>query len=99
MVTVGAESALLDYVVGETTPSPPSGSISANPNPCAAAAGSSSCTSAITWTTQNVTQARVYVSANGGGELLFASGTVCAGQACAAPWIPVGGTVTFTLYD
>ena len=96
-VTVGSDSVLQDYVVSATPP-PPTGSIAASPNPCAVAAGGTTCTSAITWTTQNVTQARVYVTVDG-GETLFSGLSSCAGQSCAAPWITPGHSYTFTLYD
>jgi hypothetical protein len=98
----GGRGATLGSVVVNATPPPQTpgatGSIAAGPNPCSVGAGASACSSAITWTTQNVTQARVYLTVNG-SELLFATATSCAGQACAAPWISPGSTFTFTLYD
>jgi len=84
----------IEAVVG----TPPSGSIAASPNPCTIVAGSTSCTSAITWTTDHVTHAEVYVS-SGGTETRVWNATACSGQSCSAPWIRAGGPFTFMLYD
>jgi hypothetical protein len=77
---------------------PPAGVIAATPNVCLASSDSASCSSAITWTTQNVSAARVYVLEDG-VEALFASALECAGQSCTAPWIRPEHTYQFTLYD
>jgi hypothetical protein len=83
------------YTAGDGTctkkgSSPPSGSLSANPNPCTGAA-SSSCNSTISWTTSNVTAAQVFVNGSP-----FAAGTSGSQD---DPAVPVGGSVTFDLYD
>jgi len=79
-----------------------SGTIAANPNPCTIAAGKSACTSYITWTTQGVAHARVYVvdsHKKGNQEQEFGTSLDCAGQKCRAPWIEKGNNYVFTLYD
>ncbi|MBI2815387.1 MAG: matrixin family metalloprotease [Acidobacteria bacterium] len=53
----------------------PSGTISANPNPCTIPSGGSTCAANITWTTQNVNSAEVWLRINGGAEVLFARDT------------------------
>ena len=78
-----------------------SGTIAANPNPCRITAGKT-CTSHITWTTQGVTHARVYVvdsHQRGKREQEFGTSLECAGQKCRAPWIEEGNNYVFTLYD
>ena len=78
-----------------------SGTIGASPNPCTVAAGKT-CTSYITWTTQGVTHARVYVvdsHKKGKQEQEFGTSLNCAGEKCRAPWIEAGNNYVFTLYD
>ena len=78
-----------------------SGTIAANPNPCKIAGGNS-CTSYITWTTEGVTRARVYVvdsHKRGKQEQEFGTSLQCEGQKCRAPWIKKGNEYVFTLYD
>jgi hypothetical protein len=80
------------------TPPDPSGSISASPNPCNSSAGV--CTSYITWTTNRISIAQVWVKIDNGPEVLYKALSSCAGADCAAPWIQGGGLIyTFTLYD
>jgi len=79
-----------------------SGTLGADPNPCSIPAGKSLCTSYITWTTQGITRARVYVvdsHKKGKEEQEFGTSLDCAGQKCRAPWIEKGRTYVFTLYD
>lgn len=75
-----------------------SGTITASPNPCTIPAGSSLCTTTISWQTQNATMAEVTVQDGlGGSENLF--GRAPSGS-YAAPWIPAPPhSAVFTLYD
>lgn len=75
--------------VGSSAP-PASGSLNANPNPCAGFSGGS-CDSTITWTTNNVSAAEVFVNGS-----LFATG-ISGSQD--DPAIPVSGSATFDLYN
>jgi hypothetical protein len=80
----------------------PSGTIGADPNPCTIAGGKSVCTAHITWTTQGVTRARVFVvdkHKKGKEEQEFGTTLECAGHKCRAPWIEKGRNYVFTLYD
>ena len=53
-----------------------SGTISvATLNPCAIEEGADTCTATIQWTVENTNSVKVYVSANGGAETLFATAT------------------------
>jgi hypothetical protein len=79
-----------------------SGTIAANPNPCTIARSASTCTSYITWTTQGVTRARVYLvdmHKKGKEEQEFGTSLDCKGERCRAPWIKQGNNYVFTLYD
>ena len=79
-----------------------SGTIAANPNPCTIAKGQSVCTSYLTWTTQGITHARVYVldtHKKGKEEQEFGTSLDCSGEKCKAPWIEKGRSYVFTLYD
>jgi hypothetical protein len=79
-----------------------SGTIAGNPNPCTVAKGKSVCTSYITWTTQGVTRARVYLvdaHKKGKEEQEFGTTLDCKGERCRAPWIEKGNSYVFTLYD
>jgi hypothetical protein len=79
-----------------------SGTIAATPNPCSVPAGGKTCTIYITWTTQGVKAARVYVvdqHKKGKQEQEFGTMTSCEGQRCKAPWIEKGYNYVFTLYD
>jgi hypothetical protein len=78
-------------------PPPPSGSITASPNPCTILSGQTTCTSDITWSTTNVSVAKVYVT-SGATTNLFSGSTSCSGANCPAPWIVPAGD-TFTLDD
>jgi len=78
-----------------------SGTIAASPNPCVVPAGANTCTSYITWSTQGVKHARVYVvdsHKKGKEEQEFGTSLSCEGEKCRAPWIEKGRYV-FTLYD
>lgn len=88
---------LQTYALGQV-----SGTIAANPNPCTVAKGKSVCTSYITWTTQGVTRARVYLvdmHKKGKEEQQFGTTLECNGEKCRAPWIEKGNNYVFTLYD
>jgi hypothetical protein len=76
------------------------GTISANPNPCEIVPGAHECTTYVTWSTEGVQHARVYVRAEGKGgtpEREFAAETACA--KCGASWIEAGAQYIFTLVD
>ena len=75
----------------------PSGTISANPNPCVIVR-QSTCTTYVSWSTKGVEHARVYAVAEGSRgreEKEFSASRSC--EKCEAQWIEK--TVTFTLYD
>jgi len=75
------------------------GTLTANPNPCSAPAGKT-CTSNISWSTQGVTHARVFVRAIGKKlfpEKEFGTGPSC--NRCEANWIEPGTEYVFTLID
>lgn len=79
-----------------------SGTIAASPNPCVIAAGQHECTSHITWSTQGVTHARVYVTSEGKRgreEREFGNSRSCESERCRAPWIEKGTQYVFMLYD
>jgi hypothetical protein len=75
------------------------GTISANPNPCQIAPGEHHCTTFVTWATEGVQQARVFVRNEGtnGAEREFGTGAACA--SCEANWIEAGTRYVFTLVD
>jgi len=76
------------------------GTISANPNPCEIGPGAHDCTAYLTWSTQGVKQARVYVRAEGEKatpEREFGAQPTCA--KCGASWIEPGTRYIFTLVD
>jgi len=80
----------------------PSGIIAAEPNPCRIERGQRECTSHITWTTQNVKQARVMVESEGTeGEKTreFSASRSCEARKCSAPWIRPDTRYVFKLYD
>ncbi len=77
----------------------PEGQIYASPNPCTATAGQQLCTTYLTWSTTNAANAEVWVSENGGPEVLNARLPSCSDTQCAASWIQAGHTYEFTLYD
>lgn len=68
--------------------------ITADPNPVPTRAGVGRTT--IAWDTGTPSMAQVYVSVNGGPEILFAGG---ARGSQAAPWIQAGSTYEFRLYE
>ncbi len=81
-------------------PGTPSGVISADPNPCLIAENQNTCTSNVTWNTQNVTKALVFVSLNGGPESLFGNSVSCANADCPAGFITTQPDYyDFNLYD
>lgn len=69
-------------------------SISATPNPVSVSSGSGS--TSVSWNTGDGLTGQVYVSVNGGGEVLFAQG---ASGTASAPWISSGSSYTFRLYS
>jgi len=79
-----------------------SGTIAATPNPCRIERRRTDCTTFITWSTQGVTQARVFVTdigPRGRRTKEFGASTACETSRCSAPWITLGKTFEFTLYD
>jgi len=77
-----------------------SGVISAAPNPCRIAPGKFDCATTLTWSTEGVEHARVYVTAEGKKvlpEKEFGSGRAC--EKCGASWIEADTRYLFTLYD
>ncbi len=92
---------LLLFFSGTSAPSAlaqsATGSIAASPNPCMIPSGQTACTTAVTWSTQNVTSASVTVEDKaGGGEVSFASGL--SGSQSASIQAPPH-QYTFRLYD
>ena len=74
------------------------GPISASPNPCLLSADL--CTTYLTWSTNGISNAEVWVKAGDGPETNFANLQSCRGTDCPAPWIQGNGAVyTFTLYN
>jgi hypothetical protein len=71
----------------------PGASITASPNPVPASQGPG--TTTITWDTGDGGAGQVYVSTDGGPEVIFASGPP---GSAAAPWIEAGKTFEFRLY-
>jgi hypothetical protein len=78
---------------------PHTGSISTSPNPCSITAPATTCTTYVTWTSNNVSSARVYVSINGGAEQLFSSSLSCSGTSCPYSSIQAGQSYNFILRD
>jgi hypothetical protein len=77
-----------------------SGAIAAVPNPCRIAAGKAECATNLTWSTEGIGQARVYVTAEGVtpfAEREFRTGCAC--EKCGANWIRAGTRYLFALYD
>ena len=80
----------------------PSGIIAAEPNPCRIPPGEKMCTSHITWTTQNVTRAKVFVKSEGRESIKeneFGASLACESRRCRAPWIRPETRYVFKLYD
>jgi hypothetical protein len=80
----------------------PFGIIAAEPNPCRIEPGEKECTAHITWTTQNVTRAKVFVkqeNREGVKENEFGSSLACESRRCRAPWIRPDTRYVFKLYD
>jgi|SRR5579872_5864884 len=80
----------------------PYGTIAAAPNPCRIERGQQECTSYITWSTQNVAQAKVFVTREnqkGNKEREFGATLSCESRRCRAPWIQVRTQYVFKLYD
>ncbi|MGD0361862.1 MAG: hypothetical protein ABSC93_13400 [Bryobacteraceae bacterium] len=76
------------------------GTLTANPNPCRIAPGAHECTTYLSWSTEGVQHARVYVRTQGkkaGPEKEFGTGPACA--KCGASWIEAGTEYVFTLVD
>ncbi len=72
------------------------GTLTASPNPCTISGSATSCTSTISWSTQNVSSAQVTVQDAGGAEAVFASGL--SGSQNAQIQLPPH-QYTFRLYD
>ena len=83
-----------------TSPGQVAGHIFGSPNPCSIQLGQNVCTSNVTWTTENITSARVYVSMNGSPESLFGSALTCVDANCPANFITAEPDYyIFSLYD
>ena len=84
-------------------PPPPTGSISATPNPCEIASGQSTCTTTIGWSSSNTTAVQVWVTHRQGSttttSAFTGSGTTSGSQR--ATWIQASPahSYTFSLYD
>ncbi|TSC77496.1 MAG: RHS repeat-associated core domain protein [Parcubacteria group bacterium Gr01-1014_33] len=72
---------------------PPTGSISASPNPCTISTGATTCTSNITWSTTNAPNAEVTVSNPDGTEKQVFAATAPSRSNVAAPWIKSSGAL------
>ena len=80
----------------------PFGIIAAEPNPCRIAPGEKECATHITWSTRNVSRAKVFVKSEGRESLKeneFGNGLSCESHRCRAPWIRPGTRYVFKLYD
>jgi hypothetical protein len=80
----------------------PFGIIAAEPNPCRIEPGEKECTAHITWSTQNVARAKVFVKSEGREgikENEFGSSLACESRRCRAPWIRPDTRYVFKLYD
>lgn len=76
------------------------GTITAEPNPCRVEAGKLHCTTYLSWSTEGVTDARVYVKREGRERTPakeFATGNTQ--NRVPADWIAEGTRYLFTLYD
>lgn len=71
----------------------PAASLSASPNPVPA--GAVPGTTTLTWSTSGRPTAALYVSTNGGPEVLFAEGSQSSSE---ANWIATGNSYEFRLY-
>ena len=74
---------------------PTGATISASPNPVPAGSGTG--TTTVNWTTGDGSAGQVYVSENGQAEKLWIGGTPQGSGD--APWIQVGSSYEFRLYD
>ena len=80
----------------------PSGTIAANPNPCVIPAGARECTTYMTWSSEGVAHARVYIRLEGKKQdetREYSASRSCEAQQCKAPWIEADTKYIFTLYD
>ncbi len=80
----------------------PFGIIAAEPNPCRVEPGQDACTAHITWSTQNVSRAKVFVkqeNREGVKENEFGTTLACESRRCRAPWIRPDTRYVFKLYD
>jgi hypothetical protein len=76
------------------------GTIAADPNPCAIPPGAHTCATNVTWATQGAQHAHVFVRAEGrkaSPEKDFSAQASC--ERCIADWIEAGTTYSFTLVD
>jgi hypothetical protein len=74
-----------------------SGTISANPIACTAATTGGSCSTTVTWSSQNLSAAQVWVKVNGEATGAQMSGGTSGTNA--VPWIAAGSYYDFVLYD
>jgi len=81
-----------------TVSAPVTGTISADPNPVILTGGATIGTTTLTWSFEGANYSQVWVSFNGGDEVLFSSFEQ--GGACTevAPWISLGNICDFNLY-
>ena len=80
----------------------PVGVIAAEPNPCRIEPGEKECTAHITWSTRNVSRAKVFVKEEGWEgvkENEFGTTLACESRRCRAPWIRPETRYVFKLYD
>jgi len=73
--STGSRGALLATVVVSVPAPIPSGTLSANPNPCTVSTFGGTCTTTLSWNAQNVGAARVYVTDAKGAEQQIATTT------------------------
>lgn len=74
-----------------------SGSISGSPNPCNPGFGQTTCTTNVGWNAFGTSSVSVWVSMDGGAEVLFAGGAPSGSQD--ASWIQLGHSYVFRLQD
>lgn len=77
-----------------TNPSPPTGTITANPTTCVMTEPNSTCTSTISWTATNATNVKVLIHSD---DSVFVPETTTTNGSQDAPWITANGA-TFDLY-
>jgi hypothetical protein len=92
---VQANPTLSFYVLAPT----PTGSIDLSPNPCTVYPNQTYCTTTVSWSSENTSSVQIWVSENGGAEVLFASSGAGGTYYAAAPWIMPSHNYDFVLYQ